>query len=60
MNELREVFDLWTNDPEFKKNLRLNPEKALEEAGFVLSEHDLKKVLATISRQEELEKKINK
>lgn len=60
MNELREVFDLWTNDPEFKKNFRLNPEKALEAAGFELSEQDLKKVLATISRQEELEKKINK
>ncbi len=60
MNELREVFDLWIADPEFKKNLKLNPQKALKLAGLELSEDDLKKVLARINRQEELEKKINK
>lgn len=60
MNDLQEVFDRWTTDPEFKKNFKVNPQKALETAGIELDENDLKKVLATISKQEELEKKINK
>ena len=60
MNQLRDVFERWTMDPEFKKSFKVNPQKALEAAGIVLSEDDLKKVLAKISQQEELEKKINK
>jgi len=59
-NALHEVIERWINDPEFKKNFKLNPQKALETAGFELSEADLKKILKTISQQEELEKKINK
>ena len=60
MNDLRDVFDRWATDPDFKKNFKINPQKALEEAGIELDENDLKKVLATIAKQEELEKKINK
>lgn len=60
MNNLQDVFDRWATDPEFKKNFRVNPQKALEIAELKLNENDLKKVLATISKQEELEKKINK
>ncbi len=60
MSSLRDVFDLWATDSDFKRNFKLNPQKALEAAGIELNEADLKKVLATISKQEELEKKINK
>ncbi|HSW69566.1 MAG TPA: hypothetical protein VLI69_05385 [Gammaproteobacteria bacterium] len=61
MNKLQDVFEKWTNDEnDFKKKFKLNPKKALEDAGISLDEDDLKKVLATIDRQEELEKKINK
>ncbi len=60
MNKLHDVFDLWASNPEFKRSFKINPQKALEDAGIELDENDLKKVLATISKQEELEKKINK
>lgn len=60
MNNLKEVLERWMNDSEFKRNFKKDPVKALKEAGIELSEEDLKKVLTTLSKQEELEKKINK
>jgi len=60
MSDLKEVFELWTTDSNFKQNFKKNPKQALEEAGIQLDENDLKKVLTSIQKQEELEKKINK
>ncbi|MEO8402169.1 MAG: hypothetical protein ABI597_10310 [Gammaproteobacteria bacterium] len=60
MSNLHDVFDRWANDSDFKLNFKKNPQQALELAGIELSPEDLHKVLATISKQEELEKKINK
>ncbi len=60
MSDLQDVFDRWATDPDFKKKFKLNPKEALDMANIELDEADLKKVLATIGQQEELEKKINK
>jgi hypothetical protein len=60
MSNLKDVFERWSTDHEFKKNFRKNPQQALKQAGLELNAADLQKVLATIAKQEELEKKINK
>ncbi len=60
MSNLTEVFEKWASDANFKQDFKKNPVQTLENAGLTLSEDDLKKVLAYISNQEELEKKINK
>jgi hypothetical protein len=60
MSNLNEVFEKWASDASFKHDFKKDPVQTLENAGLKLSEDDLKKVLAYISNQEELEKKINK
>lgn len=60
MSDLQDVFELWATDPDFKKKFKLNPKEALDGLNIQLEPDDLKKVLASIKQQEELEKKINK
>ncbi|EKD73517.1 MAG: hypothetical protein ACD_45C00292G0002 [uncultured bacterium] len=60
MDTLQDVFDKWATDLHFKKKFKENPQQALKMAGIKLSDDDLQKILATISKQEELEKKINR
>ena len=60
MDTLQDVFDKWAADLNFKKKFKENPQQALKMAGIKLSDDDLQKILATISKQEELEKKINR
>jgi 3-deoxy-D-manno-octulosonic acid (KDO) 8-phosphate synthase len=60
MSSLKEVFEKWMTDSDFKENFKKNPKQALIDADIQLNEEDLKKVLTTITKQEELEKKINK
>ena len=60
MDNLQDVLDKWINDPDFKKNLKKNPEDALKAAGIELAPEDFQKVISKIAEQEILEKKINK
>ncbi len=60
MSTLNDVFEKWASDPDFKRDFKKNPIQTLKNRGIELSDEDLKKVLASISQQEELEKKINK
>ena len=60
MSNLKEVFELWATHPSFKQDFKKNPQQTLDAFGIKLDENDLKKVFATIEKQEELEKKINK
>lgn len=61
MNTLSEVLDEWQSNLAFKKNFKINPEKALADAGLTLSPEDLTKVKAILKIQNEvLDKRINK
>lgn len=60
MNTLEEIINKWQNDPQFKENFNKNPEEAIKLAGLELSPEDMKKMLKLQSKNEELEKRINK
>jgi hypothetical protein len=60
MSSLEDVLSHWQNDYEFKQQFRKDPEKALADAGLVLDAKDLEKIKKLISKDEELDKRINK
>lgn len=52
MIELKEVFEVWTNDLLFRENFKKNPEKALQEAGFNFDTDKLQKIKSLLKKQE--------
>jgi hypothetical protein len=60
MSSLEDVFTHWQIDFEFKQQFKKNPEQALADAGLVLEPKDLEKIKKLISKDEELDKRINK
>lgn len=65
-NELKEVFEKWSNDFEFREQFKKNPQQALTTAGFKLNEETLQKIQAMLKLQkgkegnEALDKRINR
>lgn len=67
-SNLQEIYTEWENNLKFRDEFKKNPEKALSDAGFILSEDDLSKVKSMFiiknsaggQDSEELDKRINK
>ena len=60
MSSLEDVLAHWQTDYDFKQQFKKDPEKALADAGLVLDAKDLEKIKKLISKDEELDKRINK
>jgi hypothetical protein len=60
MSSLEDVLTVWQNNYEFKQQFKKNPEKALADAGLVLEPKDLEKIKKLLTKDEELDKRINK
>ena len=61
MSSLEDVLAEWQANLQFKEELKKNPEKALANAGLVLSSTDLAKIKNLLNIDDsELEKRINK
>lgn len=60
MENLKDILSEWQNNFEFRRKFKTNPEQALKDAGFTLSENDLKKIRTLIETNEKLEDRINK
>jgi len=52
MAELKEVFDTWINDLEFRAQFKKNPEKALVDAGFQFDAAKLQQIKSLVQQQE--------
>lgn len=50
--ELKEVFEAWSNNFEFRSQFKKNPEKALENAGFSFDTNKLQKIKSLLKQQE--------
>ncbi|HSW70673.1 MAG TPA: hypothetical protein VLH77_01685 [Gammaproteobacteria bacterium] len=50
--ELKEVFEIWVNNFEFRDQFKKNPEKALLDAGFVFDADKLQKMKSLLRQQE--------
>lgn len=50
MGKLREIYEKWQNDLQFRTAFKNDPEKALQDAGFSLSGTDLEKIHLMIKR----------
>jgi hypothetical protein len=67
-SNLQEIYTEWENNLKFRDEFKKNPEKALSDAGFVLSESDLNKIKSMFLLKkssgghdsEDLDKRINK
>lgn len=60
MNKLEEVLNEYQNNPIFQKEFKEDPFKALEDAGFVLSQEDLQKIGTLLHAGELLSGRISK
>lgn len=64
MNDLKEIYNEWQNNLDFRKEFNQDPLLALKHAGFEVSEDDLKKILAMLhldkTKDEKLDDRINK
>ncbi len=50
--ELKEVFEVWANDLDFRAQFKKNPEKALQESGFSFDAAKLQKIKSLLKQQE--------
>lgn len=61
MADLKEIYNEWQNNLAFREAFKKNPEQALKDAGFEVSDADLVKIKALIKTiSEELDGRINK
>lgn len=64
MTNLQEIYDEWQNNLKFRDTFKKNPEQALKDAGFEVSEEDLKKIKALLhwdkTKDEKLDDRISK
>lgn len=66
MARLIDILNEWQNNLEFRERYKIDPEKALQDAGFTLDNHDLEKIKSVLKlkqqfdQSEELDKRINK
>lgn len=64
MTNLLEVYTEWQNNLKFREQFKQNPEQALKEAGFTLSQEDLEKIKAMLkldkNKNEKLDDRISK
>lgn len=61
---LREILTEWQSNLEFREKFKKNPEQALKDAGFDVSNEDLTKIKAMLaldkSKNEKLDDRISK
>ncbi|HSW71537.1 MAG TPA: hypothetical protein VLH77_06110 [Gammaproteobacteria bacterium] len=50
--ELKEVFEAWANNFEFRNQFKKDPEKALHDAGFAFDTSKLQKIKSLLKKQE--------
>jgi hypothetical protein len=60
MSNLRDVLTEWQTNFEFRQQFKKNPEAALKNAGFEMSDEDLAKIRKMIAANEQLDDRINK
>lgn len=64
MSNLQEILSEWQSNLEFREKFKKNPEQALKDAGFVVSQEDLAKIKAMLaldkSKNTKLDDRISK
>lgn len=64
MTDLQAIIYEWQNNLTFREEFKKNPEQAMKNAGFQVSNEDLDKILAMLkldkSKNEKLDDRINK
>lgn len=59
MTTLQEVYTEWQNNLQFRQQLKKDPQKALKDAGFQVSEEDMKKILSMLDRDQHDDEKLD-